>query len=242
MAIRVTCPGCLKRFSVGDQFAGKKGPCPACKAQIVIPAKETEVVIHGPDGFGPKGAEGRAILKPIFREESNVSPLMIVSIVLSILVIIGIAIGLRFNFADLQKFPKFPTWPIALGALVLAVPCCLAGYLLLKNDEAKGYAPKEMWSRVAICGVVYALLWLFIPIVGFAGNESFLSADGYPMWIVMVGLGLMVAAGGSVAMMVLEFEFLIGVIHYFLYLGVCVLLRWVVNAGWLPIEGWFRGQ
>ena len=61
MPIQVTCPGCLKRFSVADKFAGKKGPCPKCKQIITIPKKEDEVIIHAPDHSeaGAVDASGR---------------------------------------------------------------------------------------------------------------------------------------------------------------------------------------
>ncbi len=42
MPIQVTCPGCLKRFTVADKHAGKQGPCPACKKPITIPKLEEE--------------------------------------------------------------------------------------------------------------------------------------------------------------------------------------------------------
>ena len=63
MPINVTCPGCLKRFSVADKFAGKKGPCPKCKKIITIPKKEDEVVIHAPEHSeaGAIGAGGRHV-------------------------------------------------------------------------------------------------------------------------------------------------------------------------------------
>ena len=65
MPINVTCPGCLKRFSVADKFAGKQGPCPKCKKIITIPKKEDQVVIHAPDHSeaGAVGAGGRHVLK-----------------------------------------------------------------------------------------------------------------------------------------------------------------------------------
>src|SRR5258708_6764900 len=37
MPIPVTCPSCKTSFTVGDQHAGKKGPCPKCKGIIAIP-------------------------------------------------------------------------------------------------------------------------------------------------------------------------------------------------------------
>ena len=71
MPINVTCPNCQTRFKVSDKFAGQTGPCPKCKSPIKIPKKEEEVVIHSPDEFGPKDTSGRAVLKPLERQEAN---------------------------------------------------------------------------------------------------------------------------------------------------------------------------
>ena len=38
MAIRFKCPHCQKPLSVKNEFAGKKGTCPACKKGLTIPA------------------------------------------------------------------------------------------------------------------------------------------------------------------------------------------------------------
>ena len=72
MPIQVTCPGCLSRFTVSDKYAGKKGPCPKCKKEIMVPDKAQEVVIHAPEVSGPKDSKGVAVLKPIKRGEFRV--------------------------------------------------------------------------------------------------------------------------------------------------------------------------
>ena len=66
MSILVVCPGCRKRFSVSDKFAGQTGPCPNCKAKIRVPTKEEEVKIHGPTEFatGTQDARGDITAKP----------------------------------------------------------------------------------------------------------------------------------------------------------------------------------
>lgn len=35
--IRFTCPSCKADVSAGPQYAGLQGPCPGCKAAIVVP-------------------------------------------------------------------------------------------------------------------------------------------------------------------------------------------------------------
>ena len=42
MPIDVTCPGCLVRFKVSAQHAGKKGLCPKCKHEILVPSLDEE--------------------------------------------------------------------------------------------------------------------------------------------------------------------------------------------------------
>src|SRR6476660_9932428 len=43
MAIQVTCEKCGKQLRVKDEYAGRKGKCPACGAVIQIPQAEPEV-------------------------------------------------------------------------------------------------------------------------------------------------------------------------------------------------------
>ena len=83
MPIQVTCPGCLKRFSVADKFAGQKGPCPKCKQIITIPKKEDEVVIHAPDHSeaGAVGASGRNVLKTFKRKDTKFQPLVFTAVI-----------------------------------------------------------------------------------------------------------------------------------------------------------------
>ena len=38
MAIAFKCPGCAKKYQVGDQMAGRRGKCQVCKTAFVIPA------------------------------------------------------------------------------------------------------------------------------------------------------------------------------------------------------------
>ncbi len=124
MAINVTCPACHKMFKVSDQFAGRKGPCPKCKAEITIPKTAVEVVVHVPEGFGPKDSKGRAVLKPIFREDSKFSPLIAGLIGVGVIGVILVALMLRYSIDDKAAFPGFI---LAGGALFLAPLLSYAG-------------------------------------------------------------------------------------------------------------------
>jgi hypothetical protein len=43
MAIQVTCKNCNKQLRVKDEYAGRKGKCPACGGVIQIPAAEPDL-------------------------------------------------------------------------------------------------------------------------------------------------------------------------------------------------------
>ena len=113
MPISVTCPGCLTRFTVSDKYAGKKGPCPKCKKDLIVPDKSQEVVIHAPE-IGPKDSKGVSVLKPLKRAEFKLSNReLLVGAVLAVLAL-GMAIFARVRFNE-------PPWMLsAFGAFTLA--------------------------------------------------------------------------------------------------------------------------
>jgi hypothetical protein len=122
MPIQVTCPGCKAQFNVSEKFAGKKGPCPKCKAVITIPApttvsaatssggkpaapgappapKAADVKIHAPEEAlkSEKSKTGRPTLKPIFHDDLRLTWKMGLSVVGAIVVLFAAAwIGGRF--------------------------------------------------------------------------------------------------------------------------------------------------
>ena len=220
MAITVTCPGCLKRFSVSDKFAGKTGPCPNCQKQLKIPEKADEVVIHAPDEAGPKDSKGRSIFKPIRREEVKLSLPVIMTVALSSLVITGLALGLGLSGGP-------PAVLLPLGALTLA----FLGYWFLRDDEKAGYTGKELLIRCGICGVVFAATWGiygFLPSYingntgGMVENTSFDLAIFVPV---------MVALGTFAALAAFELEIASSLLLYMFYFGVTLFLAWLSGAG-----------
>ncbi len=220
MAIAVTCPGCKKSFNVSDQFAGKKGPCPQCKTVITIPEKKTEVVIHAPETEGPKGSDGRPVLRPIFREEAKVTPVMwgiIGGIALAVLV--G-AVMLRVVYPD----HNIPRVVLAIGALLVAPPVALAGYSFLRDQELEPYRGTAIIVRIAILSVLYVLLWGL-----YDWLPGLLEIDIEPMHLTFI-LPVMVALGGFAAFTTLDLDFGNGALHYGLYLLVTLLLCFI--AGW----------
>lgn len=215
MAIDVTCPGCHTRFQVSEKFAGKKGPCPKCKAVIQVPSKSEQVVIHEPEAFGPKDASGRAVLKPIFREEVKLTTPVIVGIVMAIVAVLFAGLVLRISFPG----GTVPPLVTILGSILLAGPLAFAGYTFLRDDELEPYRGMDLAIRVAACAAVYALLWgLYWLVFAYLGV--------YPSWqILCFVVPVMVAIGAFTAQVSLDLEFGAGALHYTMYLAATVLMR-----------------
>ncbi len=229
MPIQVTCQKCHKRFSVNEKFAGRTGPCPACKTPIKIPEKNEEVVIHAPENLGPKDSTGKAVLAPIEREEVNASPVAIVGIVGAIILAIIAAVALRFVYPQPEDATAVdPTlwWILAAGAIVVAGPIVLAGYWFLRNDELEPYRGGELALRVSICAAVYALLWgayALLKVQIFKGAE--------PPMFAFAAIGPAIGGiGALVSLATLDFDFTTGIIHYAFYLLVTVLFCFVIGV------------
>ena len=225
MAIRVTCAKCHTRFNVSEKFAGKEGPCPKCKTKIKIPAKNEEVVVHEPEISGPKSVTGEAVLNPIRRKETkftNVHIALIASLIIGFLLC---ALLFNFTFADKHAFP---IWLLCISAIAMAPPICFAAYFMLRDQELAGYGGKELWVRVLICSAVYALLWIAMPL----GKYAF--GDTYDTGAWILALVIMGGAGAGVAMLAFDIDYLMGLVHFGLYLGLCILGRLIAGIGFLP--------
>ena len=226
MAIDVTCPGCKARFQVSEKFAGKKGPCPKCKAVIIVPAVAEKVEIHAPEVVaGPKGSMGQAALKPLKRTETKVSVPMIVAVVGTILVVLVMAFVLRVKDAKAAK--DFPQVLLIFSAMLLGPPLAWAGYSFLRDDELEPYRGRSLWLRVSACGLVYAALWG----VYWGVKMSPLLDGRAPQAFELICIIPFFFAGGCAAFVSLDLSYGNGLLHYGLYLLVTVLLRWIVNIG-----------
>src|SRR6266849_3190661 len=60
MTIQVKCPNasCAKVLTVQEDFAGKKGKCPACGSELMIPATPRVESGAGRQGTPPRGRYG----------------------------------------------------------------------------------------------------------------------------------------------------------------------------------------
>ena len=222
MPIDITCPGCRTRFNVNEKFAGQKGPCPKCKTVIEIPKVEDAVVVHAPEEFGPKNASGVGVLKPIAREETKVTPLMIIGIVCAIFAVLISALMLR-------GVEEKPTWLLALGALLLAPPSVWAGYTFLRDDELEPHRGRYLVIRVLACSLVYAVLWgVYAWLPSFAFNLQTLE-----VFHLLLILPPIIAVGAFAAFASLDLDFGTGLIHYGFYLLVTVVLSFIMNLNLL---------
>ncbi len=218
MTIQVVCPGCKKRFSVDDKFAGKQGPCPKCKTVIKVPEKTDDVVVHEPEGFGPKDKKGRAVLKPIERTETKFSPVIAGVAAGSSLLVLLIAVLFRGQ-------EQTPTGLLVLGAILLAPPLVWAGYAFLRDDEYEPFVDRELWIRVGACSLVYALLWGLVPLIAGYG----LQLDQLELIHMAFLAPVLIGLGAFTAYASLDFDFGMGAMHYGMYLSVTVLLRLVLG-------------
>jgi cation transport ATPase len=229
MPINVTCPGCLKRFSVADKFAGQKGPCPKCKTIITIPKKEEEVVIHAPEHSeaGAVGAGGRHVLKTYKRKDTKFQPLVFTGVVGFVLVALLVALVLRST-------GEVDPWVLAAGAILLGPPLAWAGYPFLRDPELEGYRRTELAIRSAACGLVYALLWGLYMFVGAQlwGTDAF--TDGMEVYQLVIMVAAVLGIGTFAAYVSLDLEPGSAFFHCALYFAVTVLLRLVAGLSALP--------
>lgn len=184
MAISVVCSGCKKRFKVSDKFAGRKGPCPNCKAIIAIPTKADEVVIHDPTKGAPGSAteDRRKISEPIFFEELKVGWMDYVGLGVSLAAWIGGLIAVRLAYpvpsapamsqtarAALANrsgarlpvaMPDVPWWVLAAGAIAIAVAVAILGYRFLRDRERGSLTMGQLPPRVVAVVAGLAAVWL----------------------------------------------------------------------------------
>ena len=225
MSIRVTCPGCHTRFNVSEKFAGREGPCPKCKKVITIPKGSEDVKVHAPENFGPKGASGEAVLKPIFRTETKLSPVQLVLIFAFIFGIVAIALLLRLGVADKDNFSS-----IILGGLsiLVAAPCAFAGYTFLRDSELGSMSGQDLWLRIGICACVYGVSWSAFSVANLA------MIDDYGTTTRIFALVAMFGVGAAAANLLLGLDFTLGILHFGLFFGCCLLLRAIVGFTVLP--------
>ncbi len=233
MSIPVTCPSCLTRFNVGDQHAGKTGPCPKCKKPIQIPEASDEIVIHAPElEAGAKNAAGKNVLKPIRRKQAKFS--MNITVVAVGLVLLSVGIAWMAGQSDLGE-KLF--WFLAAGALLVGPMVAYGGYTFLRDDELGIYQGSAVVIRSLSCGVVFALLW---GVYVYLGTQVF-STDAYNeglemAQICMIGIPIL-GMGAFASFVCFDLEMLNGFFHFMLYVLITIGLRFVMGLSFIPGMG-----
>lgn len=138
-----------------------------------------------------------------------------------------LAVAFLFRLTVEDK-ANFPLWILAVSAIVIAPPVALGAYSILKDAELEDFKGKSLWSRVFICGGIYALFWAAMPIAKYAFG------DQYEMGTWILALVAMLGGGAAAGMLSFDFDYLTGLLHYGLYLGFCLLGRWIAGIGVLP--------
>lgn len=226
MAIQVTCAKCLTRFSVSDKFAGQEGPCPKCKAKIKVPAASDAVKVHAPSA-GPTDSQGRAISKPIFREHRPITAVHWTIAGCLAFVLLAMAVVARFMFAE----TTVPYWAMGLGAVLVAFPMAFLGYALLRDQEAGSYVGSELWTRVVICALGFAFLWVLSPIMVYAFADTMDNPGAVGQGVAIAGL---IFAGGGISLLCFDFEYLMGLVHAGVYVVPCILMRMLAGLEAIP--------
>ena len=221
MPISVTCPGCLSRFTVSDKYAGKTGPCPKCKKDLVVPDKSQEVVIHSPEA-GVKGTKGVTVLKPLKRAEFKLSNQeIIIGAVLAVISLV-LAIVARIGFSE-------PPWLLsALGILGLAFPLAWVGYSFFHDDELEEYSGKERSGRVGICALIFSVTWgLYWFLAYYMGNKTLADVDSVQF---VMFLAVMFVGGTLGSLVAMELDFGQALLHYAMYFVVTFVLAMIAGV------------
>ena len=220
MPISVTCGSCKTRFSVSENFAGQTGPCPNCKKPLTVP-KADAVQIHEPDAPTATAAGGQFPTKPLPKRNKPVSTI-------ALLLSGGLALA-SFEGAAAARIVfspgGAPAWLQGAAAVVVALPCVLIGYAMVRNRDLEPYTGKGLLLRALICSIVYAALW---------GGHAFLPPEAtQEMWQWLFIGPLFFGIGALAALASLELDWGPATVHFSLYVLITVTLRWI--AGFPPL-------
>jgi hypothetical protein len=221
MPILVVCTKCRKSFNVSEKFAGRTGPCPACKAPIKVPEKAVEVTVHAPAEFasGGRSITGQLITKPIARKAVRVKPAIVAAIVVGSLAVLIVTWVL--GRADLFK----NLWACGVGVLVISPPLVFAPYTFLREEELEPYRGRELWIRTGICALAYAILWaVFCYLLNEMGAELYL-------WAIFAPPVFLLGAGAS--LVTLDLDFGNAFFHFAFYALIVIVLRAAAGLGWI---------
>ena len=218
----VVCPGCRKRFQVSEQFAGKSGPCPHCKATINIPAADQEVKIHAPEPVSKASVTGaHLVLKPIKHRDMKWragAAGAIAGGTLAVFLVCYVA----------QPILRETAWLRAIGLALVSPLLVMAGYAFLYDDETEPYRAKSLYLRSGILAAAFIALW-GVYSYRVAPNMIGGEVDVW-LWFIVPVPFLIIGALASLAC--LDLEFGNGFFLYCFYLIVTIFLGWAAGLGW----------
>ena len=182
-------------------------------------------MIAAPKTSGPVDSTGRAVLKPLRRKETVLSKIQLTLIFVLIIGFLAISFVFQTLIPDRSEFPL---WLMGVSAFLIAPPLVFVAYAFLRDQELDSFKKRELWARVLICSAVYAVTWIAMPLAAFAFNDSYEVGSYVIAGVAMLGIG------GTTGMLCFDFDFLMGSVHYGLYMGICLLGRWLAGVGLLP--------
>lgn len=236
MPIDVTCPGCLVRFKVSDQHAGKKGLCPKCKHEILVPSLKDKVVVHEAEtSMGPKDEKGRPVLKPVAWSEMKVAPEAWAIAGAATIGAFAVAFVLR---APMPAEPGIPDPALGhsemflgLAAAVLGPPVAWLGYMFFRDEEFGGFEGTNLITRTVACGLAHAAVWGLQAIL----ISSIMIGEQPSLPIMTFLVPMLLAAGTFASFVSLDLDWGAAFLHFSLFLTLTILLR--LTLGLSPLGG-----
>ena len=185
----------------------------------MVPKPEDQVIIHEP--AEAKGSTGKSVSKPLKRGPEGFSRMQIILAATGILFVIMIALLIRIINEDPADFPRVL---LAVGAVLLAYPISIGGYLFLREEEIGTFSRRALLIRAGICSVVYCLAWLV-----YAFLPGFMLMADSPTAHVGVGVVCILLAGIA-PWAAFEFDYTNGLLHCGFYIVVSVTLCFIMGA------------
>jgi predicted RNA-binding Zn-ribbon protein involved in translation (DUF1610 family) len=215
MPLHVICSGCLKRFQVGERFAGMQGPCPNCGTIIDIP-KES-VKLHDTEDTGSKQKKQKRRSSPVIsRIDLEFEPVQVKRYTA---VVFGIVL-LVFILGCIPMFAVLRSLIGTLGLCVVTFPLVLFGYEMLRDRERIfALAIEDVYRRAVIVAAGYVLLWL--------GFEYCLIAAHADLFVGMLYLAAFAVLGMLLAHPLLEMKLGDAFLHYCLFAFAVICLRFL---------------
>lgn len=220
MPLHVICSGCLKRFQVGERFAGKQGPCPNCGTIIDIP--EETVKIHTTDNAKGEGEnKQKALLRPIPRFDLVFDRVLVKRYSMAVLgvLLLTLVLGCIPMYAVLRSVLG------TLGLCLIAFPLTLFGYHMARDrGQIFAFAGKELYYRAGAVAVGYVLLWF-----GFEFFIATIQAEGF---ISMLFFATFAVLATLLVHPLLEMEMSDAFLHYCIFGISVIFLRFLIGFGW----------